>query len=289
MDQKRRGGRGSSVNTPFWYEFWYLSNASYANNPQNNYISLLDRDGAKLSEEVRSMINGRVGRFRAAVRSNWGEWVEEHFPGWREELRVASQLLGPPGDSTDKSAATAVAPPKSASALPPAPPTRKPQRPEPLAHSSVSGEIREIPGPQRDRKSKETVQTPDDGESGEEERAHNVRDTIRRPRGVRKSVESVESRTTSDEGENEEEDRAHDVRGVRPRPRRVRKSAATVPTSEEDDDEEDDHTHDVPDELPAEMTLKEWNALKGSKRMKEWSKAQKAALLDQVCSLYANG
>ena len=279
-DHKRRGGRGSSVNTPFWYEYWYLLNANQANNLQNNYMALLDRDGAKISEEVQSLIYGRLSRFRAAVQCDWGEWVEEHIPGWREELRVASQLLGPPGQSMDKSSATA--PPTSASSLPLAPPTPKPQSaPDPPGHSSAGPEIREIPGPQRDRKSTETVKTPDDGESEEEESVHHVRDTIRRPRGV--------SGETSDEGENEEEDRTQDVRGVTSRARRVIKSVAIISTSEEDEDKEDDRTHDVPDDLPARMTLKEWNALKESKRMKEWSMAQKAALLNQVRYYYANG
>ena len=103
---------------PLLVSISFSSIANSHNYLQNTFGALLG--GNPIPDEAQLLINARTCLLRNAIRADWGDWVEEHCPGRREQLyQDASPQSNqpPPGDSTSGTIGMPV---------PPVPPQRSP-------------------------------------------------------------------------------------------------------------------------------------------------------------------
>ena len=58
---------------------------------QETYLKIFGEDGP-IPEDAELLIRARVRQLSHAIKSDWGEWVEQYCPGRRDELRVNKEV-----------------------------------------------------------------------------------------------------------------------------------------------------------------------------------------------------
>ena len=249
----------------------FSSIANGHNYLQNIFGALLG--GNPIPDEALLLINARIRLLRNAIRADWGDWVEDHCPGRREELYEDSSPQSkqpPPEDSTSSAIGMSV---------PPVPPRRSPVHSQQPFPGSPPPPLRSDTPHPPPTPSRNTLGTTEMGSSSRRPArlqatpAPNLDTPQPPPTPSRDTLGTTKSGSSS----------RHPARlQTTPAPDLESQILSPAQTIDSVDDGDEVYSTDVPEVLPVDMEVAHWKLLVETEHMKEWFDAQKEAQHDQV-------